>query len=105
MLTVEDALRHLGYDEVDEVIRSNVAEELEGAKAHLQGAVGDDIFELLPEDPRITTLLKAYLDDLHDERGTISAKASNAKRLMINSDENQLKAMLIRKREEKEAGA
>ena len=102
-MTVIDALRHLGYDEVDERISQSVAEDLEGAKAHLKGAVGADIFELMPDDPRITTLLKAYLDDLHDDRGTTSAKANNAKREMIHSDEWQLKLDLIRKRKEASA--
>ena len=105
MLTVSDALRHLGYDaEVDvlfdETITKTVTEDLEGAKAYLQGAVGTDIFDLLPEDSRVDILLKAYLDDLHDDRGTTSAKANNAKRDMIHSTELQLKLELAQKREE-----
>lgn len=100
MLSVLDALRHLGYDEHDEVTSREVAEELEEAKQYLRGAVGEDLFDLLPEDPRIRTLLKAYLDDLHDERGTHSAKAANAKRDMIASTEWQLRLSLSRKREE-----
>lgn len=99
MLTIESALRHLGYDEVDEVITAQVTEELAEASSYLQGAVGDDIFELLPDDPRVDTLMKAYLTDLHDERGT-SAKAGNAKRDMVHSLEWQLRLTLSRKREE-----
>lgn len=99
MLTLETALQHLGYDEVDAVIRAKVTDQLAEAETLLKGAVGDDIFELLPDDPRINTLLKAYLDDLHDDRGTVSAKASNAKRALIHTTEWQLKTTLIRKRE------
>jgi hypothetical protein len=100
VLSLEDALRHLGYDEVDEVITAKVTGELEEAKSYLQGAVGEDIFELLPDDSRVDILLKAYLDDLHDGRGTTSAKANNAKRDMVNSSEWQLRMKLSRKREE-----
>lgn len=100
MLTIEGALRHLGYDEVDKFIAQRVTDELTEAKSYLQGAVGDDIFDVLPDDPRVDTLLKAYLDDLHDDRGTTSAKAGNAKRELIHSAEWQLRFTLARKREE-----
>ena len=102
MLTLDDALRHLGYDVVDENITKTVGEELQEAESYLRGAVGDDIFDLMPDDPRVNTLLKAYLDDLHDERGTRSAKASNAKREMVHSNENNLRVELTRKRKEQE---
>lgn len=100
MLTIDDALTHLGYDETDEVITKKVTAELDEAEAYLQGAVGMDIFDLLPEDPRVNILLKAYLDDLHDDRGTTSAKAGNAKRELIHSTEQQLRMELVRVREE-----
>ena len=100
MLTLEGALRHLGYDEVDEVTTAKVTDELDEARSYLQGAVGEDIFDLLPDDHRVDILLKAYLDDLHDDRGTTSAKANNAKREMVNSTEIQLRMTLARKREE-----
>ncbi len=100
MLTIEGALRHLGYDEVDEVITEKVTNELAEANSYLQGAVGEDIFEVLPDDPRVDILLKAYIDDLHDDRGITSAKAGNAKREMVNSTEWQLRLTLARKREE-----
>lgn len=100
MLTLTGALRHLGYDEVDEVITEKVTNELAEASSYLQGAVGEDIFDVLPDDPRVDILLKAYLDDLHDDRGTTSAKANNAKREMVNSTEWQLRMTLSRKREE-----
>lgn len=100
MLTIVDALYHLGYDEVDDVITGKVAGELAEASSYLKGAVGDDILDLLPDDPRVDILLKAYLDDLHDDRGTTSAKAANAKRELVHSTEWQLRLTLSRKREE-----
>jgi hypothetical protein len=100
MLTVEEALDHLGYDETDDKITRTVTAELEEAKAYMLGAVGADLLELLPDDPRVNILLKAYLDDRHDDRGTTSAKAGNAKRELIHSTEWQLKMELARKREE-----
>lgn len=100
MLTVKDALRHLGYDEVDEAITETVTDELAEANSYLLGAVGEDVVDLLPDDPRIDILLKAYLDDLHDDRGTTSAKANNAKRNLVHSTEWQLRLTLARKREE-----
>ena len=100
MLTTQDALHHLGYDEVDEVITEKVTSELAEARSYLQGAVGEDIFELLPADPRIDILLKAYLDDLHDERGATHSKAYHAKRELVSSTEWQLRMTLSRKREE-----
>ena len=103
MMTLDEALRHLGYDEVDDTIVSRVTSELEEAEAYLKGAVGTDVFDLMPEDPRVNILLKAYLDDLHDDRGTTSAKANNAKRSMIHSVEWQLKLELAKLREEEEA--
>jgi hypothetical protein len=99
MLKIEDALAHLGYDVTDDVITRRVTADLDEAEAYLQGAVGMDIFDLMPEDPRVNILLKAYLDDLHDNRGTTSAKAGNAKRDMILSIETQLKVELVRVRE------
>lgn len=103
MLTYEDALQHLGYDEVDERIKATVAHELQEAQMYLKGAIGTDVLDLMPDDPRVDILMKAYLSDLHDDRGTTSAKASNAKREMIHSTEWQLRLELIRLREE--AGA
>ena len=102
MLTVDDALLHLGYDEVDDTIVKKVTSELEEAEAYLKGAVGVDIFDLMPEDPRVNTLLKAYLDDIHDDKGTTSAKANNAKRELIHSTEWQLRLELVKAREEAE---
>lgn len=100
MLDIIGALSYLGYDQADAKITQIVADQLEESKSFLQGAVGADIFELMPEDPRIDILLKAYLKDLHDNHGITHAKAGNAKREMIHSTEWQLRLELSRKREE-----
>lgn len=103
MISVQDALDHLGYDEVDEKITAKVTAELDEAKEYLKETVGDDVFTLLPNNPIVDRLLKAYLDDLNDETGT-NAKAGNAMRHMISSMELQLRLKLVRLRESEGAG-
>lgn len=98
MLTIEGALQHLGYDIVDDVIKKNVTDELESAKNYLQGAVGDDVFDLLPDHPTVDSLLRTYLDELHNERQGTNAKASGAKREMVHSQEWQLRLKLAKLR-------
>lgn len=98
MLTIEDALAHLGIDYTDDVVRRNVTSALNDARGYLRGAVGDDIYKYLPDDPRVDRLEKCYLTDLYEERGT-SAKAGNATRHMVLSMEQQLRLELVRARE------
>lgn len=103
MLTLNDALEHLGYDpydpeEIDETVKRNVQRALNAADATLRGAVGEDIHTYLPDDPRVDTLTLAYLDDLYDTRGAY-AKAENALRGLIHTQELQLKLELRRARE------
>lgn len=100
MLTTIDALQHLGIDYADDMVQANVTRALNDAKAYLQSAVGDDVFDLLPEDPKVERLVLTYLQEIYDERGTTSAKAGNAKREMVHSMEWQLRLELARKREE-----
>ena len=100
MPTITEALQYLGIDYADEVVTANVTRALNDAKSYLQSAVGHDIFELLPDDPKVGRLVLTYLQELYDERGTTSAKAGNAKREMIHSMEWQLRLELARKREE-----
>lgn len=102
MLTIDDALLYLGIDYADKMVTSNVARALETAKGYLQSAVGADIFDLLPDDPKADQLLLAYLQDLYDERGT-SAKVGNAKREMVHSMEWQLRLELAAMRDAAEA--
>jgi hypothetical protein len=100
MPTITEVLQYLGIDYADEVVTANVTRALDDAKAYLQSAVGADVFELLPDDPKVGRLVLTYLQELYDERGTTSAKAGNAKREMIHSMEWQLRLELARKREE-----
>ena len=101
MPTYEEALEHLGIDYADDVIQRKVNKGLKTAERYLFGAVGVDIWELLPGDERAHDLVLNYLDDIYSERGT-SAKAGNARREMISTMEWQLKLELARKREEAE---
>lgn len=100
MPTIEDALLYLGIDYADEMVTANVTRALNDAKGYLRSAVGDDVFDLLSEDPKVGRLVLTYLQELYDERSTTSAKAGNAKREMVNSMEWQLRMELARKREE-----
>lgn len=100
MPTITDALLYLGIDYADEAVTANVTRALNDAKAYLQSAVGADVFELLPDDPKVGRLVLTYLQELYDERSTTSAKAGNAKREMVHSMEWQLRLELARKREE-----
>ena len=97
MPTIADLLRYLGIDYTDDDITENVTDALKVAKSYLQSAVGADVFDLLPDDPKVSRLLKVYVKDLYDERGS-SAKAGNAKREMVQSMEWQLRLELAQAR-------
>lgn len=103
MLTVDELLQHMGIDERDELIVANATSALTDAESYLRSAIGDDVFELLPDDPKVTRLWKVYAQEMYDERST-SAKAGNAKREMVHSLEWQLRMELARAREAEEAG-
>lgn len=98
MPTIEEALDHLGYDEVDDVITRDVTRDLAAAKYVLLGAVGEDVETYLPDDPRVKELTLMYLDDIHDERGT-SEKVSGSIRRIVNTMETQLRLKLRRAKE------
>lgn len=105
MPTIEEALQALGIDYTDDAVTSNVARKLAAADKRLRRAVGDDVWDLLPEDPEAKELLFAYLEEAYNEQGVVSAKTSNAKRAMIVDAELQLRLELARLRAAKEAGA
>ena len=101
-MTLTDALVYLGYEEADahdSVVVANVSRILNTAMATLKGAVGDDLEEYLPDDPRAQELLCQYMDDLHSNTGT-SVKVGNATRYMTHTLELQLRLELQRAREE-----
>ena len=70
MVNVKDALEHLGYDdcEDDDVIVRKVTRALNSGYATLRGAVGEDVEEYLPEDPRIDDLVLCYTAEAYDNR-------------------------------------
>ena len=98
MVTLADALQHLGIDYVDEHVRANVQRALNTATGVLKGAVGDDIDDYLADDPRRDELVLMYTDDLYSERGA-KAKVSGATRKLASDMELQLRLELRRARE------
>jgi hypothetical protein len=100
--TYEEALAYLGIDYPDEVVKRNVNRALATAQKTLLGAVGDDVEQYLPDDPRIKELALIYADDLYSNRG-VSAKVSGATRKLVHDMVQQLQLELRTAREE--AGA
>lgn len=98
MPTIEQALEYMGIDYVDDMIRNNVTRAMATAARTLRGAVGDDVFNLLPDDERVAELVLIYTDDLYSERG-VGAKVSAATRQLVHSMEWQLKLELRKARE------
>lgn len=99
MPTVEEALKYLGIDCVDDVVTANVTRALSTAVKTLRGAVGKDVDIYLPNDPRTAELVLIYTDDLYSNRGT-SAKVSGATRRMVETMELQLRLELRQRKEE-----
>ena len=97
--TYEDALASLGIDYPDETIKRNVTRKLGAAISTLYGAVGEDVFDLMPNDERPAELVMTYLDDLYYNRGT-SAKVSGAVRESVKTMELQLRLELRDLREQ-----
>ena len=99
MPTLEEVMVYLGIDYPDDVSTANAEIALAAAKATLFGAVGDDVEDLLPGDPRAAELVMIYADDLYSNRG-VSAKVSGATRRLVQDMELQLRMTLRRKRAE-----
>ena len=91
--TLEDARAYLGIDYADEVTDKNLTRCLKTAKAVLQGAVGEDVEDILQGDSRIEELQLIYMEDLYSQRG-IAAKVSNATRRQVFDMEQQLRMEL-----------
>ena len=96
--TAEQALMHLGIDCPDLETGLIVRHKLAAAVATLRGAVGADVDELMPNDPRVAELVYTYLDDLYSNRG-VSAKVSGATRQLVQTTELQLRMELRRLRQ------
>lgn len=91
--TYDDAIKSLGIDYPDEIIKANVTRKLGAAIGTLFGAVGEDVFDLMQDDKRPAELVMTYLDDLYYNRGT-SAKVSGAVRESVKNMELQLRLEL-----------
>ena len=98
MLTIEDARLYLGIDYEDPVTDANIRRAMATAEKVLLGAVGDDLEQYLPDDPRSKELQLVYLEDLYSQRG-VSAKVSGATRRLVHTMELQLKLDLRMARE------
>lgn len=106
VLTVDELLQHMGFDERDDQIVANANSALDDAEAYLKSVIGEDVFDLLPEDPKVVRLWKMYATEFYDTRstsGSTGAKAGSAKSALVNDLEWQLRMELARTREE--AGA
>lgn len=102
VLTVDELLQHMGFDERDDQIVANANSALDDAEAYLKSAIGEDVFDLLPEDPKVVRLWKIYATDFYDNRSSgtsTSAKSGNAKSALVNDLEWQLRMELARARE------
>lgn len=94
MPTLDEARMYLGIDIADDdMVNANLKRCLATATKTLHGAVGEDVEEYLPGDPRITELVLIYTDDLYSERGA-SAKVSGATRRLVYDMELQLRLEL-----------
>lgn len=97
MPTIDDFFKYAGIDYADAVITANASRALATADRTLRGAVGEDVWTLLPDDERARELVLIYADDLYTNRG-VSAKVSNATRLAVQTMELQLSMELRRLR-------
>lgn len=99
MVTVKDALEHLGFDDYDEVIERKVTRALSTGYAKLRGAVGDDVEDYLYNDPRIDDLVLCYTAEAYDNREG-SQKQMSVRSRHAHDLELQLKMELRRRKRE-----
>ncbi|MGN0518140.1 MAG: head-tail connector protein [Acutalibacteraceae bacterium] len=90
MVTVNDALNYLGIDYADDLVIDNVTRCINTSQKLIEGAIGDDVENVLKNDARIDELTLIYVEDLYNNRGT-NLKTSSAKRNIVQSMELQLK--------------
>ena len=98
MPTLNEALQYMGIDYADAMVSANVQRAIDTAKRILKGAVGDDVFDLMPDDERAKELVLMYADDLYSERG-VALKVNAATRKLAADMELQVKLELRRLRE------
>ena len=102
VITLAEALQHLGIDYADEMVTANVTTAVAAAEQTLKGAVGDDVEVLMPNDARAKQLALLYVDDYYNERtlADTQTKQGSAFRGQVSVLEWQLKLELRRLREE-----
>lgn len=94
MPTLQDALYYLGIDyDDDPMVTANVKRALATAIAKLHGAVGADVEEYLPEDPRAFELVLIYLREAYDA-DSLTEKARAALKHQRDDLEPQLRLEL-----------
>lgn len=98
MPTLSDALDYMGIDYADALVSKNAQRALNTAQSIVKGAVGDDVFDLMPNDDRVKELVLMFTDDLYSERG-VALKVSAATRKLATDIEWQVKLELKRARE------
>lgn len=101
VITVDEALKHLGIDYADETVTQNVTTAVDAADLTLKGAVGADVENLLPNDARAKQLALLYMEDYYNERALTesSSKQGTAHRAQVTILEWQIKLELRRLRE------
>lgn len=101
VITVAEAMQHLGIDYADEMVTANVTTAVAAAEATLAGAVGSDLEDLLPGDARAKALALLYVDDYYNERSLTgsSGKVGASQRAQVTILETQLRLELRRARE------
>lgn len=95
MVTLQDALDYLGIDETDDVIERRVQKAMQSGESMMRGAVGEDVREMLPDDPRIDELALYFTGEAYDDRGG-SQKQASVRSRYAHDLELQLKTELRR---------
>ena len=93
MPTMQDALFYLGIDEVDDMIETNVKRSMATATKRLHGAIGPDVEDYLPDDPRIHELVLIYTRESYDA-DSLTDKARAALKHQRDDLEPQLRLEL-----------
>lgn len=93
-----ELLEYLGIDYPDETVTRNAQSALDAAVHVLHGSVGVDVEKYLPNDRRISELVKIYAEDLYSDRG-VNAKVSGATRRLVDTMEWQLRLEFLAAKE------
>jgi len=98
VVTIQEAFDRLGIDYVDDVVTSNVKRAIRLADSYLKSAVGKDY---PADDPKAKELALMLVDDVYNNRGMLSAGATNHNvRRLFDELAMQLRLELIRRQKE-----